>query len=42
MPHAMSFEEILAHDMVLLGGPQSVVNAVLRLAIRLDLMGLAR
>jgi alkanesulfonate monooxygenase SsuD/methylene tetrahydromethanopterin reductase-like flavin-dependent oxidoreductase (luciferase family) len=41
MLHAMSFEEILAHDMVLLGGPETVANAILRLASRLDLMGLA-
>jgi alkanesulfonate monooxygenase SsuD/methylene tetrahydromethanopterin reductase-like flavin-dependent oxidoreductase (luciferase family) len=41
MLHAMSFEEILAHDMVLLGGPETVADAILRLASRLDLMGLA-
>jgi alkanesulfonate monooxygenase SsuD/methylene tetrahydromethanopterin reductase-like flavin-dependent oxidoreductase (luciferase family) len=41
MLHAMSFEEILANDMVLLGGPETVANAILRLADRLDLMGLA-
>jgi hypothetical protein len=36
----MNFEEILADDMVLLGGPETVANAILRLASRLDLMGL--
>jgi alkanesulfonate monooxygenase SsuD/methylene tetrahydromethanopterin reductase-like flavin-dependent oxidoreductase (luciferase family) len=41
MLHAMSFEEILANDMVLLGGPETVADAILRLADRLDLMGLA-
>jgi alkanesulfonate monooxygenase SsuD/methylene tetrahydromethanopterin reductase-like flavin-dependent oxidoreductase (luciferase family) len=41
MLHAMSFEEILANDMVLLGGPETVANAILRIARRLDLMGLA-
>jgi alkanesulfonate monooxygenase SsuD/methylene tetrahydromethanopterin reductase-like flavin-dependent oxidoreductase (luciferase family) len=41
MLHAMSFEEILAHDMVLLGGPETVADAIHRLASRLELMGLA-
>ena len=41
MLHAMSFEEILARDMVLLGGPETVAEAILRLAGQLDLMGLA-
>jgi alkanesulfonate monooxygenase SsuD/methylene tetrahydromethanopterin reductase-like flavin-dependent oxidoreductase (luciferase family) len=41
MLHAMSFEDILAHDMVLLGGPETVADSVLRLAGQLDLMGLA-
>jgi alkanesulfonate monooxygenase SsuD/methylene tetrahydromethanopterin reductase-like flavin-dependent oxidoreductase (luciferase family) len=41
MLHAMSFEEILANDMVLLGGPETVADAILRLASQLDLMGLA-
>jgi alkanesulfonate monooxygenase SsuD/methylene tetrahydromethanopterin reductase-like flavin-dependent oxidoreductase (luciferase family) len=41
MLHAMNFEEILANDMVLLGGPETVANAILRLASQLDLMGLA-
>jgi alkanesulfonate monooxygenase SsuD/methylene tetrahydromethanopterin reductase-like flavin-dependent oxidoreductase (luciferase family) len=39
--HAMSFDDIAASDMVLLGSPQTVANAILRLASRLDLMGLA-
>jgi len=41
MLHAMSFEEILGNDMVLLGGPETVADAILRLADQLDLMGLA-
>ena len=41
MLHAMSFEEIVAHDMVLLGGPDTVAEAILRLVSQLDLMGLA-
>ena len=41
MLHAMSFAEIVANDMVLLGGPQRVADAILHLASRLDLMGLA-
>jgi alkanesulfonate monooxygenase SsuD/methylene tetrahydromethanopterin reductase-like flavin-dependent oxidoreductase (luciferase family) len=41
MLHAMDFDEILAHDMVLLGGPQTVADAILRLAQELDPMGLA-
>jgi alkanesulfonate monooxygenase SsuD/methylene tetrahydromethanopterin reductase-like flavin-dependent oxidoreductase (luciferase family) len=41
MLHAMTLEEILANDMVLLGGPETVADAILRLASRLDLMGLA-
>jgi alkanesulfonate monooxygenase SsuD/methylene tetrahydromethanopterin reductase-like flavin-dependent oxidoreductase (luciferase family) len=39
--HAMSLEEIIAHDMVLLGGPDTVADAILRIASQLDLMGLA-
>lgn len=39
--HAMSFDEIVAHDMVLLGSPETVANAILRLAERLQPMGLA-
>src|SRR5215472_18788938 len=41
MLHAMSFEEIVANDMVLLGGPETVANSILRLSDRLDLMDLA-
>ena len=41
MLHAMSFDQIVAHDMVLLGGPDTVAEAILRLAGQLDLMGLA-
>jgi alkanesulfonate monooxygenase SsuD/methylene tetrahydromethanopterin reductase-like flavin-dependent oxidoreductase (luciferase family) len=41
MLHAMSFEEIVANDMLLLGSPETVAAAILRLASRLDLMGLA-
>ena len=41
MLHAMSFEQIVANDMVLLGSPETVANAISRLASQLDLMGLA-
>jgi alkanesulfonate monooxygenase SsuD/methylene tetrahydromethanopterin reductase-like flavin-dependent oxidoreductase (luciferase family) len=41
MLHAMSFDEIVARDMVVLGGPETVANTILRLADQLDLMGLA-
>src|ERR1700740_3488080 len=41
MLHAMSFEEIVANDMVFLGGPERVAEAILRLASQLDLMGRA-
>jgi len=41
MLHAMSFEEIVANDMVLVGGPETVAEAILRLASQVDLMGLA-
>ncbi|HVH77703.1 MAG TPA: LLM class flavin-dependent oxidoreductase [Stellaceae bacterium] len=41
MLHAMSFEEIVDNDMVLLGSPQRVAQAIGRIAERLDLMGLA-
>lgn len=41
MLHAMSFEQIVANDMVLLGGPETVAEAILRVASQLDLMGLA-
>ena len=41
MLHAMNFDEIVANDMVILGGPETVANTILRLADQLDLMGLA-
>jgi alkanesulfonate monooxygenase SsuD/methylene tetrahydromethanopterin reductase-like flavin-dependent oxidoreductase (luciferase family) len=41
MLHAMSFDEIVANDMVILGSPETVANTILRLAGQLDLMGLA-
>jgi hypothetical protein len=37
----MSFDQIVANDMVILGGPERVADTILRLASRLDLMGLA-
>jgi hypothetical protein len=37
----MSFDQIVANDMVILGGPERVANTILRLASQLDLMGLA-
>ena len=41
MLHGMSFEEIVANDMVLIGSPETVAKAILRIAGQLDLMGLA-
>jgi hypothetical protein len=41
MLHAMSFDQIVANDMVILGGPERVADTILRLTSRLDLMGLA-
>jgi alkanesulfonate monooxygenase SsuD/methylene tetrahydromethanopterin reductase-like flavin-dependent oxidoreductase (luciferase family) len=41
MLHALSFEEILANDMVILGSPETVANTILRIAGQLDLMGFA-
>jgi alkanesulfonate monooxygenase SsuD/methylene tetrahydromethanopterin reductase-like flavin-dependent oxidoreductase (luciferase family) len=41
MLHAMSFDEIVANDMVILGSPETVADAILRLTSQLDLMGLA-
>jgi hypothetical protein len=41
MLHAMSFEEIVSNDMVMLGSAETVANAILRLSSQLDLMGLA-
>ena len=37
----MSFDQIVANDMVILGGPERVADTILRLASRLHLMGLA-
>jgi hypothetical protein len=41
MLHAMNFDQLIAEDMALIGGPASVAEAILRLADRLDPMGLA-
>jgi alkanesulfonate monooxygenase SsuD/methylene tetrahydromethanopterin reductase-like flavin-dependent oxidoreductase (luciferase family) len=41
MLHAMDFDEIVAQDMVILGSPETVANTIIRLASKLDLMGLA-
>ena len=41
MLHAMNFDEIVAEDMVILGRPETVANAILRLVSQLDPMGLA-
>lgn len=41
MLHAMSFDEIVASGMVLLGGAETVANTILRIAGQLELMGLA-
>jgi len=41
MLHSMSFDEIVANDMVILGSAETVANAILRLSGQLDLMGLA-
>jgi alkanesulfonate monooxygenase SsuD/methylene tetrahydromethanopterin reductase-like flavin-dependent oxidoreductase (luciferase family) len=41
MLHAMSFEEIVANDLVILGGPERVAEVILRLAEQVPLMGLA-
>ena len=41
MLHAMSFDEIVANNMVILGGPETVANTILHLADQVDLMGLA-
>lgn len=38
--YAMGFEEIVAQDMVILGGLETVANAILRLVSQLDLIGL--
>lgn len=39
--HAMSFDDMVAKDMVILGYAEAVANAILRLSSRLDLIGLA-
>jgi alkanesulfonate monooxygenase SsuD/methylene tetrahydromethanopterin reductase-like flavin-dependent oxidoreductase (luciferase family) len=41
MLHAMSFDQVVKNDMVILGGPERVADIILRLASWLDLMGLA-
>jgi alkanesulfonate monooxygenase SsuD/methylene tetrahydromethanopterin reductase-like flavin-dependent oxidoreductase (luciferase family) len=41
MLHAMSFDEIVANDMVLLGSAATVADAIHRIASRVELMGLA-
>ena len=41
MLHAMSFDEIVANDMVILGSAETVANMILRLASEIELMGLA-
>jgi len=41
MLHAMSFDEIVANDMVIMGGPETVAATILRLAEQLNPMGLA-
>ena len=37
----MSFDDMVAKDMVILGYAEAVANAILRLSSRLDLIGLA-
>jgi alkanesulfonate monooxygenase SsuD/methylene tetrahydromethanopterin reductase-like flavin-dependent oxidoreductase (luciferase family) len=41
MLHAMDFDQIVANDMVILGSPETVAETILRIAGRLELMGLA-
>jgi alkanesulfonate monooxygenase SsuD/methylene tetrahydromethanopterin reductase-like flavin-dependent oxidoreductase (luciferase family) len=41
MLHAMSFDEIVANDMVILGSPDTVAETILRIADELEPMGLA-
>jgi alkanesulfonate monooxygenase SsuD/methylene tetrahydromethanopterin reductase-like flavin-dependent oxidoreductase (luciferase family) len=41
MLHAMNFDEIVANDMVILGGAETVVDTIRRIAGQLELMGLA-
>lgn len=40
MLRAMSFDETIANNMVILGGPETVAEAILHLADQVDLMGL--
>jgi len=41
MLHAMSFDEIIANNMVILGSAETVASTILEVASQLDLMGLA-
>jgi alkanesulfonate monooxygenase SsuD/methylene tetrahydromethanopterin reductase-like flavin-dependent oxidoreductase (luciferase family) len=41
MLHAMNFDEIIANNMVILGGGETVANAILELASQIELLGLA-
>src|SRR5262249_50542045 len=41
MLHAMDFDQIVANDMVILGGPETVADTIMRIAGELELMGLA-
>ena len=41
MLHGMSFDEIIANDMVILGNPETVADTIFRIAGQLDLTGLA-
>jgi len=41
MLHAMDFDQIVANDMVVLGGPETVAETILRIAQQVELMGLA-
>lgn len=41
MLHAMSFDQIVANNMVLLGSPETVADTILHLADQVDLLGLA-
>ena len=41
MLHAMSFDDMVAKDMVILDYAEAAADAILRLSSRLDLIGLA-
>src|SRR5205085_10910022 len=41
MLHAMSFDQIAANDMVILGGPETAAATILRIAGQVELTGLA-